>query len=134
MTANGQAKEKHPKGLYVLFMTEMWERFGFYTLNAMLVLYMKNNVQGFGWSAAHAASINAYYLFLVYLTPLLGGHRGQAARFSQNGHDRRDLLHDRLRAAGGAEQRADLLPRPGLHRGGQRLLQAEHLVDGGQPL
>ena len=73
MSANGQVAEKHPKGLYVLFMTEMWERFGFYTLNAMLVLYMKNNVQGFGWSAAHAASINAYYLFFVYLTPLLGG-------------------------------------------------------------
>jgi POT family proton-dependent oligopeptide transporter len=54
-------------------MTEMWERFGFYTLNAMLVLYMKNNVQGFGWSAAEAASINAYYLFFVYLTPLIGG-------------------------------------------------------------
>ncbi|MBI2213171.1 MAG: peptide MFS transporter, partial [Acidobacteria bacterium] len=68
-----QVMEKHPKGLYVLFMTEMWERFGFYTLNAMLVLYMKNNVQGFGWSAAHAASINAYYLFFVYLTPLIGG-------------------------------------------------------------
>ncbi len=73
MSANGQVMEKHPKGLYVLFMTEMWERFGFYTLNAMLVLYMKNNVQGFGWSAAHAASINAYYLFFVYLTPLIGG-------------------------------------------------------------
>lgn len=73
MTANGQTMEKHPKGLYVLFMTEMWERFGFYTLNAMLVLYMKNSVEGFGWSAAKAASINAYYLFFVYLTPLIGG-------------------------------------------------------------
>lgn len=73
MSTDGQVMEKHPKGLYVLFMTEMWERFGFYTLNAMLVLYMKNNVQGFGWSAAHAASINAYYLFFVYLTPLIGG-------------------------------------------------------------
>ena len=73
MTAHGPAQEKHPRGLYILFLTEMWERFGFYTLNAMLVLYMKNNVQGFGWSAAEAASINANYLFFVYLSPLIGG-------------------------------------------------------------
>jgi proton-dependent oligopeptide transporter, POT family len=73
MSTNTAVMETHPRGLYVLFMTEMWERFGFYTLNAMLVLYMKNNVQGFGWSAAKAASINAYYLFFVYLTPLIGG-------------------------------------------------------------
>ncbi len=74
MAGSAPATEKHPKGLFVLFGTEMWERFGFYTLNGMLVLYMKNSVEGFGWSAAKAASINSYYLFFVYFTPLLGGY------------------------------------------------------------
>ena len=39
--------KKHPKGMTVLFFTEMWERFGFYTLMAILILYMKNE---FKWN------------------------------------------------------------------------------------
>ncbi len=50
-TAHG---EKHPNGLYVLFGTEMWERFGFYTMLAMLTLYMRDAGEGFGWTTAKA--------------------------------------------------------------------------------
>jgi len=48
----------HPKGLYVLFFTEMWERFGFYTVLAIFVYYMQEN---FGWDAATAT--NVYGIF-----------------------------------------------------------------------
>ena len=65
--------QKHPKGLYVLFSTEMWERFSFYTMNGMVVLYVTNAIQGFGWSNAEATSVYSYYLAAVYFTPLLGG-------------------------------------------------------------
>lgn len=65
--------EKHPKGLYVLFGTEMWERFGFYTMLAMLTLYMRDTAQGFGWSTAQSTSIYSWYQAFVYATPLIGG-------------------------------------------------------------
>ena len=67
------AVEKHPKGLYVLFSTEMWERFSFYTMNGMVVLYVTNAVQGFGWSNAQATNVFSYYLMFVYASPLIGG-------------------------------------------------------------
>ncbi len=65
--------EKHPRGLYVLFGTEMWERFSFYTVNAMLSLYLRDAVQGFSFSNAHAASVVSTYNMFIYFTPLLGG-------------------------------------------------------------
>jgi proton-dependent oligopeptide transporter, POT family len=68
--------EKHPKGLYVLFATEMWERFGFYTMLAMLTLYMRDTAQGFGWSTAQATGIYSWYQAFVYATPLIGGWLG----------------------------------------------------------
>ena len=40
--------DKHPKGLYVLFATEMWERFSFYSMLALFTLYLQNPEQGFG--------------------------------------------------------------------------------------
>jgi len=67
------ATEKHPRGLYVLFSTEMWERFSFYTMNGMVVLYVTNAVQGFGWSNAQATNVFSYYLMFVYASPLIGG-------------------------------------------------------------
>lgn len=67
------ATEQHPKGLYVLFATEMWERFGFYTMLAMLTLYMRDAAQGFGWSTADSTSIYSWYQMFVYATPLIGG-------------------------------------------------------------
>ncbi|PYV41038.1 MAG: hypothetical protein DMG06_18450 [Acidobacteria bacterium] len=67
------SKESHPKGLYVLFATEMWERFGFYSMLAMLTLYLQNPVQGFGWTAARATSAYSTYLGFVFASPLVGG-------------------------------------------------------------
>ncbi len=60
----------HPLGLYVLFFTEMWERFSFYGMKALLMLYMINH---FFWSQADASYLLAVYTFLAYATPVLGG-------------------------------------------------------------
>ncbi len=60
----------HPRGLYVLFFTEMWERFGFYTMLAVFVYYLGEN---FGWDAATVTNIYGLFLAGVYITPLLGG-------------------------------------------------------------
>ncbi len=68
--------ERHPKGLYVLFFTEMWERFSFYTVGALWALYVQNPGQGFGWSQDRATSIWSYYLLFVYASPLVGGILG----------------------------------------------------------
>src|SRR5689334_9170995 len=61
---------KHPKGLYVLFFTEMWERFGFYLMVALFVLYMNEHL---GWTKKEALNGYAWYMFFVYLSPFVGG-------------------------------------------------------------
>jgi POT family proton-dependent oligopeptide transporter len=61
----------HPVGLFVLFFTEMWERFSYYGMRALLVLYMVNY---FKWSQEDASGVYKWYASLVYLTPLLGGY------------------------------------------------------------
>lgn len=66
-------KEKHPPGLYVLFFTEMWERFGFYSMLAMFTLYLKDKDSGFGWTAEQATRLYSNYLMFVYASPLIGG-------------------------------------------------------------
>jgi len=68
------AKEKisHPKGLKYLFLTEMWERFGYYLMLGIFLLYLKD-INGMGLSPAEAADIVGTYLGLVYLTPFIGG-------------------------------------------------------------
>lgn len=60
----------HPYGLYVLFFTEMWERFSFYGMKTLLMLYMINH---FFWSQKHASELMGYYTFLAYGLPVLGG-------------------------------------------------------------
>ena len=60
----------HPLGLYLLFGTEMWERFSYYGMRALLVLYM---IEQFGWQPSNASSVYKWYTSLVYLTPLVGG-------------------------------------------------------------
>ena len=60
----------HPRGLVVLFFAEMWERFSFYGMRALLVLYL---TQHFLFEDGVAASIYASYGSLVYLTPVIGG-------------------------------------------------------------
>lgn len=68
--------KNHPKGLPVLFFTEMWERFGFYLMLGIFVLYMTDEnptKSGLGIDPAEAADIYGTYLALVYLTPFIGG-------------------------------------------------------------
>jgi proton-dependent oligopeptide transporter, POT family len=67
--AKGQ--DRHPSGLYILFASEMWERFGFYTAAAIMTLYLQRG--GFGWSETDATKLWSYYLMFIYATPLVGG-------------------------------------------------------------
>lgn len=60
----------HPKGLYVLFLTEMWERFSYYGMRALLVYYM---VKKLAFAQGDASHIYGFYTGFVYLTPLFGG-------------------------------------------------------------
>ena len=65
---------KHPKGLYVLFFTEMWERFGYYLMVGILFLYLTNTTTGGkGLSRAMGADVVGSFIALVYLTPFIGG-------------------------------------------------------------
>jgi proton-dependent oligopeptide transporter, POT family len=71
---SGAHEDKHPKGLYVLFATEMWERFSYYSMLAMFTLYLRDNTgQGFAWSSDSATKLYANYLMFVYASPLIGG-------------------------------------------------------------
>src|SRR5688572_16497234 len=65
--------EGHPRGLYVLFATEMWERFSFYSMLALFILYLRDPTEGFGWTASEATSLYSNYLMFVYASPLIGG-------------------------------------------------------------
>ena len=60
----------HPKGLYVAFFANMGERFGYYTMLAIFVLYLQSK---FGWSATEAGHVYGGFLFGIYFLPLLGG-------------------------------------------------------------
>lgn len=78
---------RHPRGLATLFFTEMWERFSYYGMRAILVLYMVAPVAqgGLGFDTKHAASIYGTYTMSVYLTALPGGmvaDRWLGARFA----------------------------------------------------
>ena len=69
------ANQGHPKGLYVLFFTEMWERFGYYLMLGIFSLYMLDgwNNGGMGFDPKTKSDIYGTYLGLVYLTPFIGG-------------------------------------------------------------
>lgn len=68
-------KTSHPSGLYTLFATEFWERFSYYGMRALLVLYLTATFAdgGFGMERSAALEIYAVFTGLVYLTPILGG-------------------------------------------------------------
>lgn len=70
-----KAKKKHPPGLYLLFLTEMWERFSYYGMRAILVLYLTTSLigGGLGMTDAWAMSIYGFFTGAVYFTPLVGG-------------------------------------------------------------
>lgn len=69
----------HPSGLFVLFFTEMWERFSFYGMRALLVLFFTASIMadpshaGWGWPREHAMALFGSYVGMVYLSTLLGG-------------------------------------------------------------
>src|SRR5437762_567720 len=65
----------HPRGLTTLFFTEMWERFSYYGMRALLILFMTASVAsgGLGWDAKHAATIYGLYTAGVYFTAIPGG-------------------------------------------------------------
>lgn len=73
--SENQVQTGHPKGLWVLFGTEMWERFGYYLMLGIFSLYMIDgwNNGGMGFDAAKKSDIYGTYLGLVYLTPFIGG-------------------------------------------------------------
>ncbi|CAG5085018.1 peptide MFS transporter [Parvicella tangerina] len=65
----------HPAGLFVLFFTEMWERFSYYGMRALLVLFLVSaaGIGGWEWSNAEALTLYGIYTGLVYVTPIFGG-------------------------------------------------------------
>ncbi|HEY5645521.1 MAG TPA: peptide MFS transporter [Pseudomonadales bacterium] len=83
-TAAGRpaAGTTQPRGLWVLFITEMWERFSYYGMRALLVLYLIASTEtgesggnpGFGWSTESAYLLYGIYTWAVYLTPIVGGY------------------------------------------------------------
>jgi len=70
------ARVGHPPALKVLFFTEMWERFSYYGMRALLVLFLVSTAAkgGWAWTREDATSLYGWYTGLVYLTPLLGGY------------------------------------------------------------
>ncbi|MDA9760209.1 peptide MFS transporter [Flavobacteriaceae bacterium] len=66
----------HPAGLFVLFFTEMWERFSYYGMRALLVMFFTASLmdEGWGWPREYAYAIFGTYTSLVYLSTLLGGY------------------------------------------------------------
>lgn len=67
----------HPAGLFILFFTEMWERFSFYGMRILLVLFLTapllSDNPGWDWPREHALSLIGTYASLLYLTPIIGG-------------------------------------------------------------
>jgi POT family proton-dependent oligopeptide transporter len=65
-----------PNSLFVLFFTEMWERFSYYGMRALLVLFLISEASkgGWGWTREEATNLYGTYTMLVYLTPILGGY------------------------------------------------------------
>ena len=82
-TAVKQVNQKelfgHPVGLYVLFFTEMWERFSYYGMRAILTLYMVHETTdgfnpGLGWTSGKALALYGWYTMLVYVASIPGGY------------------------------------------------------------
>jgi len=64
---------KHPKALPFLFFSEMWERFGYYLMIGIFLLYLKNVEHGFAMSNSEASDLYGTFIALVFLTPFIGG-------------------------------------------------------------
>ncbi|MBS1735191.1 MAG: peptide MFS transporter [Bacteroidetes bacterium] len=72
---NDLQKNGHPPALFILFFTEMWERFSYYGMRALLVLFLISSFTkgGWEWERKEALQLYAVYTGLVYLTPIVGG-------------------------------------------------------------
>ena len=70
-STNTTSQTKHPKGLYLLFFTEMWERFSFYGMKAIFILFLTGAL---AFDKKMASGIMGSYMSLVYLTPIIGGY------------------------------------------------------------
>ncbi len=69
------AKQRQPRGIYLLFGVEMWERFSFYGMKAFLVLFAADATHGgLGWSEASASRLMGTYGFMAYALPVVGGY------------------------------------------------------------
>ena len=70
-----EMSQGHPKGLYLLFATEMWERFSYYGMRALLVLYLTKSLidGGLGFTDDNASLLYGFFTGFVYFTPLIGG-------------------------------------------------------------
>ena len=68
-------KDGHPKALFYLFFAEMWERFSYYGMRALLVLFLTSALMdgGWAWSREEALGLYGTYTMLVYFTPIIGG-------------------------------------------------------------
>src|SRR5690606_28745467 len=68
----------HPVGLFILFFTEMWERFSYYGMRSLLTLFLISEISkgGWAWDRKDAFDLYAWYTGLVYLTPIIGGFIG----------------------------------------------------------
>src|SRR6202023_1274829 len=74
-TASSIVERRQPRALWTLFRTEMWERFSYYGMRALLVLYL---TKAAGTTRADALQVYAIYTGLVYLTPIVGGYVAQS--------------------------------------------------------
>ena len=68
----------HPASLFVLFFTEMWERFSYYGMRALLVLFLTSSLMdgGYGWERSDALELYALYTCLLYTSPSPRDQRG----------------------------------------------------------
>ncbi|HUS03802.1 MAG TPA: oligopeptide:H+ symporter, partial [Chitinophagaceae bacterium] len=66
-------QNKHPKALPFLFFSEMWERFGYYLMIGIFLLYLKNVEEGFAMTNTEASDLYGTFIALVFLTPFVGG-------------------------------------------------------------
>ncbi len=66
----------HPDALFVLFFTEMWERFSYYGMRGLLTLFLVSTYAkgGWGWTREDAGALYGWYTLVVYATPILGGY------------------------------------------------------------
>ncbi|MDB5263426.1 MAG: peptide transporter [Adhaeribacter sp.] len=104
----GLNEEKHPSALYMLFFTEMWERFSYYGMRALLTLYLISEISkgGLGWTSAEAGQLYGIYTGLVYVTPIIGGYL--ADKFL--GYRSAVIIGGLLMALGHASLAIDALP------------------------